>query len=97
MKFGEGSVEDPFYSPSVTVKLTIMKTIPNTARMTTSMVIQPMHLVKSMLVQKAKAVTMTTVTTVMPKAIRTDSTGEVGEGRGGKKGRGGVEDRKVRE
>ena len=69
-------MEDPSYSPSVTVRLTIMKTMPNTARMTTSMVIQPLHLVKSMLVQKAKAVTMTTVTMVMPNAIRTDSTGE---------------------
>ena len=33
----------------------------------------PMHLVKSMLVQKAKAVTMKTVMQVMPEASSTDS------------------------
>ena len=33
----------------------------------------PMHLVKSMLVQKAKAVTMKTVMLVMPAASNTDS------------------------
>ena len=34
---------------------------------------KPRHLVKSMLVQKAKAVTMKTVTQVMPAAMNTDS------------------------
>ena len=36
-------------------------------------VMKPRHLVKSMLVQKAKAVTMKTVTQVMPAAMKTDS------------------------
>ena len=53
---------------------TMTKTIPKTISRTPRMQIQPMHLVKSMLVQKAKAETMRTVRTVIPAEMKIDST-----------------------